>query len=126
MVSVSADDLEAVLNLTGTPPSETVEKIIDLAIDMLNLFGAAISNMTGDEGAKTVTLTSKEKAAVFVGARAIYYGFYKGIDNLALAGLSITESDLMGNSEVMNTIRQAAKRLEQHEGVAFMVGEATS
>jgi len=126
MVSVSAEDLDAVLNLSGGVSDENLEAILDLAIDTLNLFGAFITNMSGVAGEKTVTVTSKEKAAVFIGARAIYYAFFKGIESAVIAGQSITKSDIMSNTEVMNTIRQAAKRLEQHEGVAFVVGEAES
>jgi hypothetical protein len=124
MVSISADDLDSLLKLSGGVSDDNLEAILDLAIDTLNLFGAAIDNLTGDPA--TVTVTSKERGAVFISARAIYYAFYKGIESAVIAGQSITKSDIMSNTEVMNTIRQAAKRLEQHEGVPFVVGEATS
>jgi len=126
MVSVSAVDLDTILNLSSAVDAENLEAILDLAIDTLNLYGAAISNMTGDAGEKTVTVTSKEKAAVFIACRAIYYGFYKEISSATVGGLAVSNSNLMSNPVVLATIKQAAHRLEQHEGVPFIVGEATS
>lgn len=126
MVSISASDLDAILNLAGGVSNINLEAILDLSIDTLNLYGAVITNMTGAAGSKTVTLTSKEKAAVFIAARAVYYGFFKGIDSAAVSGLNVTNTDLMSNPAVLQTIKEAAHRLEQHEGVPFHVGEASS
>jgi len=124
MVSLSASDLDTILNLSGGVPDETLEAILDLAIDTLNLYGAAIDNLSGDPG--TVTVTSKERGAVLQSARAVYYGFYKEISTATVDGLAVSTSDLMSNHEVVTIIREAAHRLEQHEGVAFVVGEASS
>jgi len=82
--------------------------------------------MTGAEGSKTVTLTSKEKGAVFIAARAIKYGFYNPIAGGAIEGLSVSVSDLVSNPQVMNTIKQAAARLQQKSGIPFIVAEASS
>jgi len=126
MVSVSAVDLDTILNLSSAVDAENLEAILDLAIDNLNLYGAAISNMTGDAGEKTVTVTNKEKAAIFIASRAIYHGFYKEISTATVGGLAVSNTDLMSNPEVLKTIKEAAHRLEQHEGVPFVVGEAES
>jgi len=123
---VSATDWKNVMNLPDLT-SIDAEYILDLAIDCLNLYGANISNMAGDTpGSKTVTLTSKEKAAVFIVARAIYYGFYREVTTASVAGLAVGPADLMSNPQVLQIIREAAKRLEQHEGVPFTVAEDTS
>jgi len=126
MVSISAVDLDTILNLSSAVDAENLEAILDLAIDNLNLYGAAITNMTGDAGEKTVTVTSKEKAAIFIASRAIYHGFYDRITNATVGGLAVSNTDLMSNPEVLKTIKEAAHRLEQHAGVPFIVGEATS
>lgn len=125
MVSVSATDLDAVMNLEGKITNANLENILDLAIDTLNLFGAELSNMSGSEGSKTVTLTSKEKGAVFIAARAVKHGFYDSIGNAMIDGLSISVTDLASNTEVMNTIRQAAQRLQQKSGIPFVVAEGS-
>jgi len=130
MVSVSATDLRTVMNLPDTITDTIIETILDLAVDTLNLFGAELSNMTGAEGSKTVTLTSKEKGAVFIAARAIKYGFYDPIAGGAVESLSVSVSDLASNSVVMNTIKEAAQKLKEVEqkksGIPFIVGEASS
>ncbi len=130
MVGVSASDLDAIMNLGGAISDTNLEQIIDLAIDTLNLFGAELPNMSGEAGSKIVTLTSKEKAAVFIAARAIKYGFYYSIGNVVVEGLSVSVSDLASNPVVMNTIKEAAQKLKEVEqkksGIPFIVAKASS
>ena len=126
MGSFSADDLDKMLKLNEQIDFEDLEALIDAAIDTLNLFGAAIDNLSGVAGEKTVTVTSKERGAVLQSARAVYYGFYVGIESGGMSDVSVSSFDLMSNAQVIAIIKEAAHRLEQHEGVPFVVGEATS
>lgn len=126
MATITATDLDTVLHLQNSVSDEVLEDLLDLAIDTLNLYGAAVDNMSGVAGAKSVTVTGKERAAAFISVRAIYYGFYKEIASSTIAGLTVSSTDLMSNPEVLRMIKEAARRLEQHEGVPFKVAEATS
>lgn len=126
MATITADDLDTILNLTGGVSDEVLEDLLDLAIDTLNLYGAALDNLSGAAGSKSVTVTGKEKAAAFIAVRAIYHGFYSEIVSASVGGLVVSTSDLMSNQTVLTTIKEAAHRLEQHEGVPFKVAEATS
>lgn len=78
MVSVAYSDLHNVLNLTVSDITAVkTEALLDQAIDLLNLYAnQSISNMAGSGGSKTVTLTSKQRGAVFEVAKAIYYRDY--------------------------------------------------
>jgi len=115
MPTVQASDLDAILHLSGGVDDQDLEAIIDLAIDALNLHGADLPNMSGTAGSKTVGLESKEKAAVFIVARAIYYGFYKGLESSSVGGLTVGSPDLMSNPNVIGTIKQAARQLTELE-----------
>jgi len=116
MVSVAASDLKSILDMVSKPISdEILEQIIDLAIDCLNLNGADLPNMSGTAGSKTVSLESKQKAAVFIAARAIYYSFYRGIELLSMQNVSFSVPDLMSNSVVMGAIEKAAHKLAELE-----------
>jgi len=115
MTSVSASDFDGVMNLGGQVSDTNIERILDLAIDTLNLFGADLSNMSGTAGSKTVGLESNEKAAVFIVARAVYYSFYKDIEPAAVQGLSLGTADLLSNSTVLNVVKEAARRLVELE-----------
>ena len=128
MASVKASDWKNVMNLTDKPTDTQAEYILDLAIDTLNLFGATLSNMTGETpGSKTVTLTSKQRGAVFHAARAIYYGFFKEIKVASTGGVTVSVTDLVSNPEVVKTIKEAAKRLEAKDtGIPFVVAHADS
>lgn len=97
---------------TGDDITETqLEQIIDLAIDSLNLYNANLPNMTGSAGTKQVSLGSKQKGAVFLVARIIYYGFFKDLDKAVLGGASIESIDLLSNPENRAQIKEAAEQL---------------
>jgi hypothetical protein len=128
MVSVTAATLKGVMDLADAIISDTeMEGIIDLAVDVLNLYGAPdLANMSGTAGTKTLSLTSKEKAAVFLVARDIYYGFFEDKESVSVGGVSVTTSDVLSNAELKATIQLAAKKLQHADELAFNVGEDTS
>lgn len=113
MVTVTYASLHSLLNLTTSNISAiNTENLIDMAINMLNLYGdLSISAMSGSSGSKTVTLTSAEWAAVFLVCRALYYSGYKGPDSASIAGLSYSPADLLSNPNVMVEVKHAASQL---------------
>jgi len=115
MVSISATEFKALINdadITAT----NAEYIIDLAVDVLNLFSDAdIPNMGGTAGSKTWSGMSKQKGAVYLTARAIYQSFYKGIETSSVGGLAVSSGDVLGNPTIMATIKAAANRLKEFE-----------
>jgi hypothetical protein len=128
MVSVSASDFDAVLNLAGSPSATVLETILDLAIDSLNIYGASLSNMSGTVGSKTVTLETKERGAVFIVAREIFQKFYKGAGTATPSGgFTITVGDLLNDNEFASLCEKLAHKLaSSSQGVAFVVAEDTS
>jgi len=112
-MSVTASDLDTLLNLEDTIDDDVLEAIMDQAIDLLNLHGAELPNMTGTAGSKTVSLESKERGAMFLVARAVYYSFYKGLEQTQLAGLATSSPDLLSNPNVLSTVEKAARRLTE-------------
>jgi len=103
----AADDITAI----------NAEKLIDLAIDMLNLFGAELDNMSGTAGTKTISLESSEHGAVALVVRAVYYGFYKNLDQAgAPGGFSISSQDLLKDPATLQLIKDAAASLKSGQG----------
>lgn len=124
MVSVKASDWKNVMNLDTEISDTKAEYVLDLAIDTLNIYGASLSNMTGaTAGSKTVTLTSKQRGAVFQAARVIYYGFFKEIESAGVGPLTVTTTDLASNPALIALIKEIAKRLAS---VPFVVAHDTS
>ena len=122
MSSVSASDFKNVMNINDSLTN--LEYVLDLAIDVLNLYGAeAIDNMAGSGGSKTVTLTSRQRGGVFLLARVIYHEFYKHKKNVSVGGVTLTVTDLLSNPTVMSTVEKMSKKLST---VDFLVGEDTS
>lgn len=113
MTSITYADFTSIMNLTIGDDITAInaEKVLDLAIDSLNLYDADLPNMTGTPGSKTVNLDTKERAAVFIVARLVYYSFYKDIQNASLNGLVVSTSDLMSNPENLKLIKEAAAQL---------------
>lgn len=121
MVSVSASDWKNVMNLSIT--DEHAEYILDMAIDLLNIYDVQLSNMSGDAGSKTVPLTSKQRGGVFLVARSIYYSMYKTIESASAGGLTVSATDLLANPTVMETVKEVANRLQadSYERIPFIV-----
>ncbi len=120
MTSYTYTMMTDVMNLTvGASDDITAvnaEKLIDLAINCLNLFGAELDNMAGTAGSKTVSLESKEHAAVLLVARAIYYSFYKDLDSASLGGLTVSTNDLLKDPATLQLIKDAAAQLKASDG----------
>jgi hypothetical protein len=118
MVSVTYADLHALLHITVADISAiNTEKILDLAIDCLNLYGQLdMSNMAGTAGSKTLNVTSQEKAAIFLVARTIYYSFYIGLTSANINSLGVTNPpDLLSNSIIQESVREAARLLQESD-----------
>jgi len=97
MVSVAYSDLHNVLNLSvGDISAIKTEALLDQAIDLLNLYAnQTLSNMAGTAGSKTVTLTSKQRAAVFEVAKAVYYKDFLSQVHLSGDGVSASVSSTL-------------------------------
>lgn len=128
MASVTGQDLINAMNLPSTVTATKAEYILDLAIDLLNVFDADLSNMSGSAGSKTVTLTSKQRGGVFAFARIVYYSFHRRIENLSISGVSLSVADLMSNPTVMQMAEKIALRLQidDYTRIPFVVAEAES
>jgi hypothetical protein len=124
MTSYNAANFSGVLN-DSSISAENMENLVNVAINVLNMFGAAtIPNMnSGAAGSKTVSLTSKQAGAVFLAVRMIYRGFWIGPKATGIAGMSLTEADVLANPTIVETIKLAAARLSS---IAFKVAEDTS
>lgn len=114
MVSMSATDLTAVMNLSLADISKAdTEVILDVAIDTLNLVGnLTIDNMSGTTGSKTATVTQKERAAILAVARIIYYAWFHNINPQTAGDVAVSPSNLMESSEAMRTVRLYASMLQ--------------
>lgn len=112
MATITADEFQVIMNKTDSDISNTnAEYIIDLAIDLLNTYGADLPNMGGTAGSKTVSVESRQKGAVMLVARAVYYGFYKGVEAVGVGGLAVAVADVLGNATVVAAIKDAARQL---------------
>ena len=114
MATLTYSTLDTLLNLNSGVPAATLEEILDCAIDALNLYSRGdLPNMSGTAGSKSVSLDSGQAGAVKLVARAIYHGFYKGIDTTTIQGMTLTAGDVLGNPAVLATLKEAARQLAE-------------
>ena len=114
MANLTAAEVKAVMDLDDDDITDTnMEKLIDLAINTLNMYGADLSNMSGTAGTKTVGLESTEAGAVYTAVRAVYYGYHKGLESVGAAGLTVSSPDLASNPAVLNVIKEAARQIAE-------------
>jgi len=115
MVALTATLFKAIINDSNLN-STTAEYIIDLAIGKINLYSnAGLPLMGGTTPNKTVSLEDREYAAVMEAARAVYQGFYKGIEMTTVGGMTISNPDLESNLVVVNKIKEAARQLAEFD-----------
>ena len=114
MVNITAASFKSLMN-DADADEEKMESVIDAAINMLNLYGAELPNMTGTAGTKTVSLESKQAGAVQLVAEVIYNDFYKGIEATSVGGIAISKTVLLANPTVMACVKEAARRLTEIE-----------
>jgi len=116
MGTITAATMKTILNKTDADASDTdFELIMDAAIDLLNLFGAEISNMSGTAGSKTVSVESNEKGALILVTREVWYGIRQGPEQVGVGNLTVTLGNILGNPTTMRNIEVVAARLKEIE-----------
>ena len=118
MPDIDAAEIKKIMNLPGID-NDVIERLVNVSIDVLNLFsGAAIPNMTGTSGTKTLSTTSEKRGAILLVARAVYYGFFKDLTTKTVGEITFQPADLLSNAQVLNTIQLAAARLSPAAGAS--------
>ena len=115
MATITASLWKSVMHISDISDTDA-EYIIDLAIDRLNLEGNLdLPNMGGTAGSKTVSLESREKAAVFEMARIIYNTYYKEPRTVAVNGVNVGITDLLANPTINAAIERMARKLSEFD-----------
>jgi hypothetical protein len=93
---------------------ETIEKLLDLAIDCINILGdVEIGDLQGTAGSKTITVSDKERFVIFAAARIIYWGFHQQLGTAGVGPLQVTVPDVMGNSTTWQALKDIAEKLHE-------------
>ena len=124
MPTITAEEFQAVMNLSDADlPHANGEALIDFAIDALNVFGANLSNLGGATPNKTLTVTSKQRAAIMLETRLCYYGSYKPLETSTLGPMSASLVNLMQDPTFLETTKKLAYQIRSF---TFQVAEDTS
>lgn len=120
MASLSGSDFALyTVNDAALSPTQA-EYIIGKARELLILYGEDVSipPMQGTVGAKTLTVSDKQKAAIELAARPIYASYYKNAANqqaTTTGQISHSNADLMSNPTILTAIKEAARLLRERD-----------
>ena len=109
------DDFHKLIGITvdDLAPDAT-EKFIDVAIGYLNIFGAGLSEMGGEEGSKSINCVTEEWAAIAHVTRMVYIDFYEDAGgDLEIQDLTTKARNFLSDPKVMESIRIIAVALKQ-------------
>ena len=116
MTAITGATTKTLMNLSAEDISDTnMEPLIDLAINLINLYtheDSQISNLQGAAGSKTITLDSKQAGAVQLITREIYYGFYKGQEAVQIGGIAVSVAAVMGKPQFRELLKSIALNLK--------------
>lgn len=104
--------------------TEAAEDIIDLSVNLLNLFGTDLPNMAGTAAVKTLSCTSKEEGAIISLAIRLCSTSYvnAGADSQSISILGLSKSSSSSSSSgggestaIYAMAKQAAEQLKELE-----------
>lgn len=114
MVTITADLMQALLNVSDTDISNTnMEYVIDYAVNRLNAYGADLPNMTGTAASKTLSVESREAGQIQEATRLAYYSCYKGQESLAVGGIATSIPNMLTNPSVEAQFKEMARQLSE-------------
>ncbi len=115
MAEHTYDDFQKLIGITvdDLAPDAT-EKFINLAIGYLNIFGAGLSELAGDEGSMSINCETTEWAAICHVTRLVYVDFYEDAGgDLEIQDLTTKARNFLSDPKVMESIRVIAVALKQ-------------
>jgi hypothetical protein len=113
MATITASTFQNLFNDASISATHA-EEIIDLAIDIINLYSDSdVPNMTGTAGSKSVSVESKQKGAIFILAEEIYHGLYQNPTATSVMGQSISPANAMANPTIRAAAKEAARMLTE-------------
>lgn len=127
MATLTADDLDTLLDLQSSVDNEILEAIIDQAIGMLNRCESSLDlpSLSGTAGSKSVSLEQKEKSAILEASQHVYANMYRAptsgssggsqSQSVSIGGISKSTSSATttstANEAVMASIKEIAHDL---------------
>ncbi len=110
-MTINAASLTTLVNDTDITAA-VAESVINQAVNMLNVFGCGLSNMSGSDGTKTLAATSQQEGAIITVALIVYRTFYKGGHSGSIGSVSMNNSDLLANPVILETVKVCARELK--------------
>ena len=93
------------------------EIVLDSGINLLNTFGAGLSNLTGIAGSKTGDYPSAEAGAIMAIARQIYAKHYMNAPSTSSSTLGPAGVSYSGDYELLNYAKKLADALQSSTSV---------
>lgn len=115
MAEHTYDDFHKLIGITTEDLApDATEKFIDLAIGYLNIFGAGLSELGGNEGSKSINCSTEEWAAIAHVTRMVYIDFYEDAGgDTEIQDLTTEARNYLTDPKVMEVIKNIAHELQR-------------
>lgn len=113
MTTRTYNDLQRLLDLEpGDISPENTERIIEVAIGLLNLYNAELPPMSGDYGYKTIELEDRQWSAVVVVSRWVYIDFFEeSAGDFSIQGLEVKSKDYLSDPKKVMQLTDLAEKI---------------
>jgi hypothetical protein len=105
--TITAEHIKSTLVIQTAVSNQSIEDLADATIDILNSLGADIANMSGDCGAKTLSIVSKQRGKFWLGIRATYNSL-KDLTAKSVGDINFRPADLLSNPDVIAQLQEIA------------------
>ena len=99
---------------------EATEKYLDIAIGYLNIFGADLPEMSGEEGSKMINCDGATWTAICHVARMAYIDFFEDAGGtIEVQDLTAEARNFLSDPKVMEAIRMIAIELQARDSSVY-------
>lgn len=121
MTSYDAGDLRTLLGIAAADIElSIIERVMDVGIGLLNIFGAGLSELGGSAGSKTVSLEGPEWAAVSQISRMVYADNYEDSGGtIEIGDITVEARDYLSDPKFIGVVKEFAHELQTQDSSAY-------
>lgn len=113
MATRTYNDLQRILDLEPDDLSpENTERIMEVAIGLLNLYNAQLPSLSGTYGSKKIGVEDSQWSAIVLVSRWVYVDFFEeSAGDFSVQGLEVKSKDYLSDPKKVMQLTDLAERI---------------